>query len=130
MFVNNGSDLNLYWAHLRVNNTTSNTAPVSDFEGPLYAVGPESAAISKANGQVKYGYDVLNGDLAKHINIDPNLKTRILAGITGLWLNEQINATYSGPPKFIILSQSTSKFNGAGLRLGLDTNYNLVEASG
>ncbi len=123
IFKNSGSDANLYWAHLRTSNSTTNLAAPARFNGPYYQVGPEASAIHTASGQVRDAYDLVTLEVAKHVNIDPALTTRLLAGISGVWISEQMRTTFSGVPAFTITTADISKFNGAGLRLGLDAAY-------
>ena len=125
VFSNKGSDVTVYWAHLRTTNNDNNVAANNTFDGPLYAIGPESFLVAQANGAINFSYDVVNGDVAKHIAIDSSLSTRFLAGITGIWLNQQLTQYFSGqqPSTFQMRTQTSSKFNGAGLRVGVDVDY-------
>ena len=123
VFENSGNDVNLYWAHLRTSNSTSNGAAEHHFNGPLYQVGPEARAINFASAQNKYAYDIVNLEVAKNIYIDPSLQTRLLFGISGLFLNQELNSTFSGTPNFSITSKEESRFDGAGIRFGLDGSY-------
>lgn len=132
VFPESGNDINFYWAHLRT--TDNGTFPVNraappaqQMAGPFWNVGPDAGTTSAANGQLQYRYDVFNTDLAKHIYFDPNLKTRIFAGVSGLWLEQKIIANFSGidpilgPYTFGITTKS--KYNAAGIRLGIDGEY-------
>ncbi len=135
-FDNTSNDVNLYWLHLRTSNSTQHNAnggtdfPTWQMIGPNYNIGPYDSFFRVAAGTIKYSYDAINGDLGQHINIDPLLKTRLFAGISGIILQQQLNTVYNGVQRdtntgglsgFVNFPQTQeSKFNGAGLRLGLD----------
>ncbi len=124
-FENTGLDFNLYWVHLRTDNTTHDTAIGSSFNGPLYEIGPEASVIKNASGQLKTSFDVINADFAKHIHLDPHLQTRLLFGVTGIGLKVQQSGTFSGIPNFTITQKTEAKLTGAGIRLGLDFDNTL-----
>ncbi|WED42485.1 Lpg1974 family pore-forming outer membrane protein [Legionella cardiaca] len=132
VFPNSGTDLNLYWTHLHTSDKSTfpvnrNPPPAQQMTGPLWNVGPDAGPVSSANGQLKTNYDVFNAEIGKHVNFDPNLKGRFFAGVSGLWLEQQIIANFSGtdpilgPFQFGITNKST--YNAAGLRLGMDGEY-------
>jgi len=128
VFQDSGRDVNLNWTHLRTNDTNATTAdnsrpPYFQMVGPASEIGPYDSRVRNAYGQMKYDYDVLNGDFGQHINIDPKLKTRIFLGISGLWLQEQLTTTFTGTGNLRFVSDYTSRFNGAGVRLGMDGMY-------
>ncbi len=60
--------------------------------------------------------------LGKYVYFEPNLKTRLFTGVSGLWLKEQLTTNFSGIG-LNFTSESTSKFNGAGIRLGMEGEY-------
>ncbi|WP_165474743.1 Lpg1974 family pore-forming outer membrane protein [Legionella nagasakiensis] len=132
VFSNSGNDINVYWTHLRTSDDAtfpvSNAAPPEQqMTGPFWVIGPDAGPTRTARGQVKYDYDVLNVDLAKHVHFDPNLKSRFFMGVGGLWLEQKLIADFTGndpvlgPYTFDITS--TSKYNAAGIRLGMDGEY-------
>ena len=130
VFPNSGSDVNLYWAHLRTNDNTSTpplengNPPFFQMSGPEWEIGPDANPIRNITSQAKFNYDVLNGEFGKYLNLDPNLRTRLFAGISGLWLQEQLTANFSGPTDNLNFTNiNTSKFNGGGMRLGIDGQY-------
>ncbi|VEG92139.1 Lpg1974 family pore-forming outer membrane protein [Legionella spiritensis] len=132
VFSDSGSDVNVYWAHLNTSDKETfpvnrNAPPAQQMTGPFWNIGPDAGTTSAANGQLKNRYDVLNVEIGKHVNFDPNLESRFFAGISGLWLQNKIIANFSGtdpilgPYRFGITT--SSKYNAAGFRLGMDGEY-------
>jgi len=132
IFPNSGNDTNLYWARLRTSDTGTfpvdrRVPPYTQFTGPNWDIGPDGATTHAANGKVKFSYDVLNVEVGKSVNFDPNLRTRFFTGVSGVWLMQQNYANFTGtdpvygPYTFDITTQS--KYNAAGIRLGIDGEY-------
>ena len=131
-FMNSGSDVNLYWAHLRtsdkntfyVNRASSATQQMT---GPFWNIGPSASPTSDASGELKNKYDVVNLDVAKHVSFDPKLKTRLFAGISGIRLESTNEANFSGIDPVLSLYSfgitSRSKYNALGMRFGMDGEY-------
>ena len=128
IFPDSGNDINLYWAHLRTTDNASypiraGSPPETQMSGPDWTIGPDANTTRKTSGQVKYSYDVFNAEIGKHVNFDPNLKTRFFSGISGIWLQKQANAYFAGSNPFTFNTLNQSRYNGAGIRLGLDGEY-------
>ncbi len=132
VFSNSGSDANIYWAHLNTSDKATfpvnrNAPPAQQMTGPFWNIGPDAGPTSSANGKLDNHYDVLNVEVGKHVNFDPNLESRFFAGVSGLWLQHKINANFSGTDPILGLYQfgvtTNSKYNAAGFRLGMDGEY-------
>ncbi|CEK09942.1 Lpg1974 family pore-forming outer membrane protein [Legionella hackeliae] len=132
VFANSGTDFNLYWTHLHTSDDSTfpvnrNPPPEQQMTGPFWNVGPDAGPVSSAAGQLKNKYDVLNAEVGKHLNFGPNLKSRFFAGVSGLWLEQEIIANFGGtdpilgPFRFGISTKST--YNAAGMRLGMEGEY-------
>jgi len=132
IFSNSGTDLTLSWIHMRTSDNASfpvdrNPPPAQQMTGPFWNIGPDAGTTSSANGQVKYHYDVINGEIGKTINFDPDLQIRLFTGLSGLWIQQKLNADFSGTDPildFYTFGIATkSKFSAAGVRLGFNTEY-------
>ncbi len=132
VFSNSGSDINIYWAHLRASDNSSfpvnrNAPPAQQMTGPFWDIGPNAGPTSVASGQLKSDYDVLNVEIGKHVNFDPNLESRFFAGISGLWLQSKTIANFAGIDPILGLYHfgitTSTKYNAAGFRLGMDGEY-------
>lgn len=132
IFLNSGSDINVYWAHLNTTDNSSfpvnrNPPPSQQMTGPIWNIGPDAGTTSAVSGQLKNNYDVFNVEIGKHVNFDPNLKSRLFAGISALSLEQKTSADFSGtdpilgPYTFGI--STDSKYRALGLRLGADGEY-------
>lgn len=130
-FADTNRDISLNWAHLRTNDTAStaannNAPPYREMDGPFFEIGPDAGVLRNAVGRVKFNYDVVNLEAAKHIQLDSAIKARLFGGISGVWLKEELTATYTGDAHFMFSNTNTSKFNGGGLRVGLDGAYQVT----
>lgn len=132
VFADSGSDVNFYWAHLRTSDKATfpvdrAAPPAQEMTGPFWGIGPNEAPTSAANGQLKTDYDVFNTEIGKHVYFAPNLKSRFFAGVSGLWLQQQIRADFSGTDPvlgfYTFGITTTSKYHAAGIRLGLEGAY-------
>jgi hypothetical protein len=140
-FENTSNDVNLYWLHLRTSNSTANDAnggytasPGWQMIGPDYEIGPNDKVFRLAQGSIDYSFDAINGELGQHIHVDPLLKARLFAGISGVILQNKLTGIYTGLQRdtgtgalsgFVYFPQtSIAKYNGAGLRVGLDAESN------
>lgn len=126
------SDINIYWVHLRTSDSSTfpvnrEAPPAQQMTGPFWNIGPDAGTTSAANGQLRNNYDVLTGEFGKHVKFDPDFKIRLFSGISALWLQQKIIADFSGtdpilgPYTFGITTKS--KFNSAGMRFGIDGEY-------
>jgi len=131
-FSNSGNDINFYWAHLRTSDGATfpvnrQPPPAQQMTGPFWNIGPDAGTTSSAFGKLKNNYDLFNVEIGKEIHFDPNLKSRLFAGISGLWLQQQNSAFFSGTDPilgFYTFDIATkAKYNAAGLRLGIDGEY-------
>lgn len=131
-FENSGNDVTFYWARLRT--LDSSTFPVvrvpasaQQMAGPFWNIGPDSSTTSYADGQLKNSYDVLNAEVGKHVDFEHDLHIRFFTGISALWLQQKIAANFAGIDPIIgpytLGTKTTSRYNAAGLRLGLDGEY-------
>ncbi len=132
VFPHSGNDLNFYWAHLRTSDNATfpvNSAapPAQQMTGPFWDIGPDAGTTRTANGKLKNSYDVFNVEVGKHVNFDPNLKSRFFAGLSGLWLQAKTVANFTGTDPILGTYQfgitTQSKFKAAGFRLGMDGEY-------
>jgi hypothetical protein len=132
LFSNSGNYVNFYWGNLSTSDNASFTAnksapPAQQMTGPYWNIGPDAGPNSYGKGQFKTNYNQLNAEVGKQLNLDPNLKSRVFFGVSGLWLKEKMSAGFGGtdpilgPYNFSITTQS--KFNAAGIRFGMDGEY-------
>ena len=132
VFPNSGNDINLYWAHLRTGDSSAvpedrGTPPDFQMAGPNWNIGPNANFTKSFRGKVNFSYDVLNAEVGKSIELNPNLSTRLFTGVSGLWLNQINQANFYGQDielgPFSFIQQTTSKYSAAGVRLGIDGEY-------
>lgn len=132
LFANSGNDINIYWAHLRTSDNDTfavdrNPPPAQQMTGPFWNIGPDAGTTSAASGRLKNNYDVLNAEVGKNVKFDPDLKIRMFTGISALWLQQRTMANFSGTDPilgpYIFDINTKSKFNAAGMRLGIDGEY-------
>ena len=132
IFAESGNDINVYWAHLRTSDSDSfpvnrNPPPAQQFTGPIWNIGPDAGTTSGVNGELKNDYDVLNIEVAKHVNFEPTLKSRFFAGLSGIVLQQQTIANFIGtdpilgPYTFGITTDS--KYRAVGFRFGAEGEY-------
>ncbi len=131
-FPHSRSHLNFYWAHLHTSDGATfpvdrQPPPAQQMTGPFWNVGPDAGPTSYARGTLKNHFDVLNAEIGKVLNFEPDLKMRLFTGLSALWLHNQIKANFAGidpilgPYSFGIMTRS--KYNSVGIRLGLDGQY-------
>lgn len=132
LFSNNGTDINVYWAHLRTKDGESpyvdrQPPPAQQMIGPFWDLGPNNGPTSHVYGRLNTNYDVFNVEIGKTINYLPNLSSRIFAGISGLGLQQQAESFFAGVDPilgFYSFDLSTSsKYKAAGIRFGIDGEY-------
>lgn len=132
VFPRSGNHVNFYWGHFRASDNATfavnrEPPPAQQFAGPFWNVGPDAGTTSSADGHLNNKFDVLNGEVGKYLNVDPDLIMRLFAGISALWIQQTLTANFSGidpilgPYNFGI--KTRSKFSSAGLRLGVDGKY-------
>lgn len=126
-----GKDISLIWTHLNTSNSTSLAAGDDEhFLGPDYQIGPDGLPIRNAHGSARFKYDVINLDAGQFIDIGTQVQMRFFAGLSNVYLREQVNATYSGtvdtPPfagPFSTEQQVKNNFTGIGPRIGIQGDY-------
>lgn len=132
----NGNDVSLYWAHVQASDSdtfpvTRTPASAQQMTGPFWNIGPDATPTSNANGRLENHYDVLNAEVGKQVRFQPDLDVRFFAGLSGLWLEQEGNADFSGvdpilgPYTFGITTQS--KFHAAGMRVGFNGEYQITQ---
>jgi hypothetical protein len=127
-----GNDIKLDWTHLSTSNSAATSAPdASFFLGPDYEIGPNGLYIRNATGNVKFKYDVVNGDVGQFAGFGQHMQMRFFGGLSGGFLREQVTANYSGnlttgtyPGPFTMNQVVTSNFTGVGPRFGIEADYN------
>ena len=137
-----GMDIDLDWTHLRSETVTESIAAAtsSDFLGPDYDIGPDGSNIRNATGSAQFSADVINVDAGQHVLFGRRLNIRFFGGLSTGFLKENLTDTYSGTATAVAASGSipataagpfsvtqyeSSRFSGAGPRIGVDANYRM-----
>lgn len=149
VFPCSGKDFQANWEHLRTHD--SMFVPVDDLAtqwiSPFSQTGPSTSETANevgifhfksAEGQVDFDYDMANFDVGQTINVGPNTQFRLFAGLSCVWLKQQLVSTFYNDPNIdpvppvvapanpdlqYITLNNTSTYTGLGPRLGLNTNY-------
>ncbi len=149
VFANSGQDFQVNWQHLRTSNSTSAGITQSDGQwiSPFSQTGPPTAAtledmylfsgvnlLHGARAQANFAYDMVNFDFGQYVNVGSSLMLRFFGGLSYAKVQEQILSTFygvtpdpNGPfpdnvPRTLSFN-NTSRFSGAGPRIGFDTRY-------
>lgn len=151
VFPCSGKDIQANWEHLRTHDSAfvavDNLA--TQWISPFSQTGPSTSEsanevgifhLKSAAGQVDFDYDMANFDVGQTVNVGPNTRFRLFAGLSCVWLKEQLISTFYNNPnidpvppviapanpdlRYITLN-NTSTYTGLGPRLGLNTQYNL-----
>jgi hypothetical protein len=149
-FAGSGADVQVNWQHLRTSTSDSVAAQEGiQWVSPFSQTGPSSAQSFKdlgdsqgvnklrsAAGQVNFAYDAVNLDLGQHVAIGPLMRLRFFGGVSYARLQERLVSSFFGAPPdatatfpqnvpLSISLNSTSTYNGAGPRFGIDPTCEL-----
>jgi hypothetical protein len=152
IFPNSGNDVQLNWTHF---NKSSNDAATSSWVGEptllnftkdissLYT----AAFDNNANAEVSFKLDSLDLDVGQYVSIGTRLQTRFFVGLRGAILKNDFslgntsiendfhnvegeNPTLEASQTNVAAANFTSKFEGVGPRLGVDTSYHISDCFG
>lgn len=132
LFAASGNDINFYWAHLRTSDKADfpvdrQPPPAQQMTGPFWNIGPDAGTTSAASGQLKNNYDLFHVEFGRTIDVTNELKSRVFAGLSGIWLEQHNNAFFSGTDPILDFYTfgigTVSKYKAAGVRLGLEGEY-------
>src|SRR5229473_7868959 len=109
VFPCSGNDIQINWEHLRTSDSTSVAVsnPVTQWVSPFSQTGPSTSELPNmiglfhlkgAQGQVDFDYDMANVDVGQTVNIGSNTQLRLFAGLSCVWLREQLISTFYNDP--------------------------------
>ncbi|MGV3635202.1 MAG: Lpg1974 family pore-forming outer membrane protein [Pseudorhodoplanes sp.] len=120
------NDIAVKWVH---QNRTTNDGFVGapdQMAGPPYLIGPESAAYKVGSGTVQSRYDSVKLDAGHTFCFGCDFQLRVFGGVEFARLGQDLTGTfqsYSGDASHSYTN--TSRFTGAGPRLGVRGQYGL-----
>ncbi len=149
VFADSGRDFQVNWQHLKTSNSTSAGITQSDGQwvSPFSQTGPPTASnledmyllsgvnlLQSARAQANFAYDMVNFDFGQYVNVGTSLMFRFFGGVSYAKVQEQILSTFYGEtpdpngsfpdnvPRTLSLN-NTTRFSGAGPRIGLDARF-------
>jgi len=152
VFPSSGTDIQLNWEHLRTSDWTALVVgdPITQWVTPFSQTGPATSAppneiglfhFKGAQAEVDFAYDMFNVDVGQTVNIGANTQFRLFAGLSCVWLKQQLVSTFfndpnieptfpdteaPGDPSLVSISlDNTSTYTGLGPRLGFSSAFNL-----
>ncbi|MES2345711.1 MAG: Lpg1974 family pore-forming outer membrane protein [Chlamydiota bacterium] len=116
------------WERLHGHDTDSyKTSSAAGFMvGPIFDIGPNSAAYKLAKGKISSHFDEVNLVFGKQLCFFNNFHTQFYAGASFARIKQTLGSKYSNSATSITRSVGTfSKFTGAGPQVGLDYGYRI-----
>jgi hypothetical protein len=128
------SDMNieLNWERLHAQDKDSmHVTPLSyatgNMVGPIYDIGPNSAAYTQAKGKAIFHFDEANLFVGKSICFVKNLRMRLHLGASFAKIKQKITSQYANDSAQTNRNIATvSNFWGVGPQLGLDLDFRIV----
>jgi hypothetical protein len=117
------------WLHFRSKDSNAISADGSASVAPPYYFGPLAQALFNTSASGNADFDVDNVDFAyAHLfDIGRYLRFEPFAGLNVAYLKEYLDSNYqgnnAGGDRYNISAYNTSKYVGAGPRIGLDTTF-------
>lgn len=136
IFPNTEADLQLNWLHLNTSDTDNvSVDPASQWVSPFSQTGTPPtggeitgvASLKRAQGEVKFNYDVVNLDAGKFIDLGSMFQVRLFSGLSGVHLRESLTSSFTGLPKVAFTLDNTTTFNGIGPRLGISNFVHIYD---
>ncbi len=125
-------NLELSWERVYSSKTASKTLSTTADEGalmigPLFDIGPNSAAYTKAHGKVNFEFDAVNLVFGQGFCTFKRWYPTLFVGIGFTRIKQSLKSTYSNAANTSVRSVKThSTFTGAGPKFGLDFDYRIV----
>lgn len=118
-----------YWEiwgqYTRMTSRGSNSAHPSksdEYLNPVWTF-PGSEALVKATSDIHLNYNVADFFFTRRFLPNPHLRLRLLAGVTGTWLDQNMNIKYYDAAAITDSIQTRWKYWGCGLRFGFTGDW-------
>jgi len=134
LFPENSIDLEINWERLHTHDSDSmSVSPESygtgNMVGPLFDIGPNSAAYKSAKGKATFHFDAVNVTVGKKICFMDDLSAHFYTGAGVLRIRQSISSLFSKTDGLTSRGvYSLSQFLGAGPEFGIDFNYRLIRS--
>jgi len=132
-FAGQSNDIELEWTHLVAEaNNSVGVNPSQQMIGPSWLIGSQASNYATAYGKGRYNYDVINLEGGHTFCANCDFQFRPFAGIKIVDLSTSManvftnayGAQFNTNGLNQINSETSSRFTGAGPRIGLGTQYN------
>jgi Legionella pneumophila major outer membrane protein precursor len=124
--ASDSNDIQLNWTHLHATTNASVVASPTQMVGPPYLIGPESALYKVGYGSVKHAYDAVNLDAGHTFCVECSFQFRAFGGVEVARIGQNLSGLFQSPDGAASSANTvTSKFTGAGPRLGMKGLYAL-----
>jgi hypothetical protein len=127
IFPNTDLSIMVNWERLHSQDRESEDVALStDMIGPIFNIGPNSSAYTKAKGKATFHFDAVNLTFGKGICLLYDLQTSIYAGATFARIKQTIRGSYENAASTTSrVIQSPSTFTGAGPQFGVHFDYRI-----
>jgi hypothetical protein len=123
---NASDDIELNWTHSNNTTNASFSAAPTQMVGPPYLIGPESALYKDGFGSVHFAYDAVNLDGGHTFCAECPFQLQVFGGVEAARIGQNLSGQFQSPDATASNGYTTtSKFTGAGPRLGLKGQYSL-----
>ena len=132
-FTPSRTNLEVSWEHLNTTTTSSHTlSTTSDggalMVGPLFDIGPNSAAYTNAKGKANFQFDAVDLLFAQNFCAFTRLYPTVFAGLGFARIKQTLTSNFSNSNNTRSRSIEThSKFTGAGPKIGVDFGYRIID---
>jgi len=132
LFSPSNMNLELSWERVHSSKTASKTLSTTADEGtlmigPLFDIGPNSAAYTKAHGKVNFEFDAVDLVFGQGFCAFKHWYPTFFIGAGFTRIKQSLKSTYSNAAGTSIRSVRThSTFTGAGPKFGCDLDYRIV----
>lgn len=129
LFSDLDTNIEMNWERLCCEDSSSYSVPLEkDMVGPLFDIGPNSAAYLDSWGKIKFRFDSVDLLFGQQGCFFKRLYPNFFAGGSFTRINQVTFTNYSNTAAYRSrLIQTYSKFTGAGPKFGLDFEYRMIK---
>jgi hypothetical protein len=132
LFTPTRTKLEVSWEHLETSTKSSECLSTTAdggtlMIGPLFDIGPNSAAYTRAKGKAHFEFDAVDVLFEQGFCAFTRLYPTIFAGVGFARIKQTLQSTFLNAANTTSRSIETySKFTGAGPKIGVDFDYRIV----
>ena len=132
-FTPTRTHLEVSWEHLNTTTKSSKTLSTTAdggalMIGPLFDIGPNSAAYTHAKGRAEFQFDAVDLLFGQKFCAFTRLYPTLFAGVGFARIQQTVESAFRNAANSVSRSIETdSKFTGAGPKMGVDFDYRIIE---